>query len=90
MGNCQTNEKSIFTANKLICSICKKEINPVFDICFCCSVCSKNYHHHCLEKKIPRKDRCYNCGNSDISYLDATSNSRKSGSLTGSLSFKSI
>ena len=86
MGNCQTNQERLFEADKLICSICQKEISPIFDISFSCSICSKVYHHKCLEKKIPRKDRCYSCGNPDISYYDSSNNSRKSGSL----SFKSI
>ncbi len=90
MGNCQTNEQNLFITNKLVCSICKKEINPIFDICFCCSACSKNFHHSCFEKKIPRRDRCYSCGNVDISYLDSSSKSRKSSLSSGSLSFKSI
>ena len=86
MGNCQTNGKYRFKTDKLICSICEKEINPIFDISYRCSVCSKIYHHHCFEKKMPRKDRCYSCGNIDVTYYDSSSHSRKSGSL----SFKSI
>ena len=57
MGNCLTND--YISTNLVSCSICKNEINNIFDICYSCSVCSKNHHHACLEKKNLKRDKCY-------------------------------
>ena len=85
MGICHSNEKHIFKSNILTCSICKQEINAIFDICYNCSVCQQTFHHKCLEKKIPNRNKCYICGNNDITYFNGD-NKRNSGSL----SFKSM
>ena len=86
MGICHSNEELTFNSKSITCSICKKEMNKVFDICYSCSVCQQTFHLKCLEKKIPTRNKCYKCGNTDITYFNYSSDNKRH---SGSLSFKS-